>query len=149
MIYLSLKHVKLRLIGGFFVGKYNPLFCKWCKKEIEGKGWSDGPNRYCDHRCFSAQTFWVYVVISLFIVPFTILMLVYPNLLIYVLFRTTDDPFAIATEPILAMLYVAGFLVAMILATIGFSYSAYVGFIERRNMKKQDELEQPHTQYFD
>ena len=125
------------------------LYCKWCKKEIEGKGWSDGPARYCNHRCFAAKSFWGFILVSLFMVPFTILIIIYPDLLIRMLINASADPIAAVAESPVLMLLIGGFLVAMILATIGFSYSAYVGFIERRKMKKQDELEQPHTQYFD
>ena len=129
--------------------KYNPLFCKWCKKEIEGKGWSDGPARYCNHRCFSAKSFWGFVACSLFLVPFTILIIVYPDLLIRMLINPSADPIAaVAGSPVL-MLIIVGFLVAVTLTTIGFAYSAYVGWIERRSAKSEDDQQYSHTQYFD
>lgn len=125
------------------------LYCKWCKKEIEGKGWTDGPARYCDHRCFSAQTFWVFVACSLFLVPLTILIIIYPDLLVRMLFTSSSDPMAAVAESPVLMLMTVGIFVAVILTTIGISYSAYVGFMERRTARSEDDQQYSHTQYFD
>lgn len=47
----------------------NKRICKWCGKEIEGKGWKDGPNTYCNFQCFSAKTWWQMLGLALFMTP--------------------------------------------------------------------------------
>jgi hypothetical protein len=46
--------------------------CKWCGKEIEGKGWKDGPNIYCNFQCFSANSCWHMLGIALFMTPIVV-----------------------------------------------------------------------------
>ena len=123
------------------------LFCNWCKKPIEGKGWADGSDRYCNHRCWSAKLMPVFIACSFFLIPFAALIFLNPTLLVIMFFHGVNDPISLIGESLFAFLLVAGFIVAVFLTTVGMVYSSYVGFRERRiaNHRAPDS----HTMYYD
>jgi hypothetical protein len=102
--------------------------CKWCGKEIEGKGWKDGPNIYCDFECFSAKNCWLILGLIIFFTPL-ILLLATPDMQDWILDRWSG------LGPFLSLLAYYIFLTFSFLMLLSFYYSMYMGWRVRNQEK--------------
>lgn len=100
--------------------------CKWCEKEIEGKGWKDGPNIYCNFRCFSAKNCWPMLGIALFLTPII-------GLLATPWMQEVFIEDWIFLGPIWSSVAYYGFLGIAGLTVLWFYYTVYLGWRVRKS----------------